>query len=403
MSLRNDFLWGGAVAANQLEGAYKEGGKGLSVADVMTAGENGVARKITDGIKKGEYYPNHNGIDFYHRYKEDIALFAQMGFKCFRTSISWARIFPNGDEEKPNEEGLDFYDKVFAELRKYDIEPVITLSHFEMPYHLVKAYGGWRNRKLINLFVRYAEVCFRRYKGKVKYWLTFNEINNQSNYNDWFFPWVCSGLKFEEGENREETVFQAAHYQLVASARAVKLGHEIDPDNKIGCMIAMIPVYPKDDDPRNIMMAAHAMQQKYWTLDVHCCGAYPPATEALLKRKEIKLDRCEEDFTVLKQGCVDYIGFSYYLSLSTELTRENPSYDFDQTKDIVKNGHLKVSKWGMPIDPVGLRYSLNWMYDRYHLPLFIVENGFGAEDKLKEGTVNDDYRVDYLRDHVIQM
>ncbi len=403
MILKKDFLWGGAVAANQFEGGWNEGGKGVSIADVMTAGSHGVSRRITDGILENEYYPNHLGIDFFHRYKEDIALFAEMGYKCFRTSISWSRIFPNGDDMEPNEEGLKFYDTIFDEMKKYGIEPVVTLSHFEMPYALVKNYGGWRSRKLISLFTRYAETCFRRYKGKVKYWMTFNEINNQANYNDWFFPWVCSGLEFKENENREQTVFQAAHYQLVASALAVKKGHGIDPENRIGCMIAMIPVYSHSDNPEDIMMATHAMQQKYWTMDVHCHGKYPSHTEALLKRKNIVLDRQNKDFEALLQGTVDFIGFSYYLSFSTGLVRENPYYDFDQTKDIVSNHNLKSSDWGMPVDSVGLRYAMNWMNDRYHLPLFIVENGFGAEDTIVDKTVYDSYRIDYLREHIVQM
>ncbi|CCK19801.1 6-phospho-beta-glucosidase [Lactococcus raffinolactis 4877] len=230
MALRNDFLWGGAVAAHQLEGGWQAGGKGVSVADVMTVGANGVARRITDGVLPDENYPNHEAIDFYHRYKEDVALFAELGLKCFRTSIAWTRIFPNGDELEPNEAGLQFYDDLFDECLKYGIEPVITLSHFEMPYHLVTEYGGWRNRQPIDFFVRFAETVFKRYKNKVKYWMTFNEINNQANYAEDFAPFTNSGLKFTDDEDREPVMYQAAHYELVASAKAVKIGHDINPE-----------------------------------------------------------------------------------------------------------------------------------------------------------------------------
>ena len=230
MSLRKDFLWGGAVAAHQLEGGYLEGGKGLSIMDVTTAGDNKTPRRVTDGIVEGENYPNHEAIDFYHHYKEDIALFAEMGFKCFRTSIAWPRIFPKGDEETPNEEGLKFYDDLFDECLKYGIEPVITLSHFEMPLYLVQEYGGWRNRKLIDFFVRFAVTCFERYKDKVRYWMTFNEINNQSNYSGLFQLFSNSGIIAGEGEDAERLMYQAAHYELVASAKAIVEGKKINPD-----------------------------------------------------------------------------------------------------------------------------------------------------------------------------
>ena len=261
--LRKDFLWGGAVAAHQLEGGWQAGGKGISVADIMTAGANGVPRRITDGVLPGENYPNHEAIDFYGHYKEDVKLFAEMGFKCFRTSIAWTRIFPNGDDAEPNEAGLKFYDDLFDEMHKYNIEPVITLSHFEIPYHLVTEYGGWSNRKLIDFFVKFAEVCFKHYQGKVKYWMTFNEINNQTNYDSDFALMTNSGLAVQPGEDMEKAMYQASHYELVASALAVQKGHEIDPDNQIGCMIAMVPIYPLTSKPADIMMAEKAMQSRY--------------------------------------------------------------------------------------------------------------------------------------------
>ncbi len=274
MSLPNNFLWGGAVAAHQLEGGWQEGGRGASVSDVMTGGSHGVARKITDGVIEGEWYPNHKGIDFYHTYKEDIKLFAELGFKCFRTSISWSRIFPNGDETEPCEAGLQFYDNLFDELLKYNIEPVITLSHFEMPYHLAKKYGGWMNRKLIDFFVRYAVTVMERYKNKVKYWMTFNEINNQSNTDTDIFGWTNSGIRFSEFDAPKKALYQVAHHELVASALVVKKGHEINPNFKIGCMCSFVPFYPYSCDPDDVMMSVESMHERYYFSDVHCRGHY---------------------------------------------------------------------------------------------------------------------------------
>ncbi|WP_413480486.1 6-phospho-beta-glucosidase [Carnobacterium maltaromaticum] len=403
-SLRKDFLWGGAVAAHQLEGGWNKDGKGVSVADVMTVGANGVPREITNGVLQGKNYPNHEGIDFYTHYKEDIKLFAEMGFKCFRTSIAWTRIFPKGDENEPNELGLKFYDELFDECLKYGIEPVITLSHFEMPYHLVTEYGGWRNRKMIDFFVRFAEVCFTHYKDKVKYWMTFNEINNQANYNEDFAPFTNSGIAYQPGENREKIMYQAAHYELVASALAVKIGHEINPDFQIGCMIAMCPIYPLSCKPEDMMMSVSAMHKRYWFTDVHVRGYYPAYLEKYFQRKGFNLDITVEDKLLLLEGCVDYIGFSYYMSFTTESKSDNPQYDYDESKDLVRNPYVKASDWGWQIDPVGLRYAMNWFYDRYQLPLFIVENGFGAIDQLNsDGTIDDDYRIDYLKAHIEAM
>ncbi|MDR2709267.1 MAG: 6-phospho-beta-glucosidase [Elusimicrobiota bacterium] len=397
-----DFLWGGAVAAHQLEGAWQEGGKGVSVADVMTAGAHGVPRRITDGVLLGENYPNHDAIDFYHHYKEDIALFAQMGFKCFRTSIAWTRIFPNGDEDVPNEAGLKFYDDMFDECLKYGISPVITLSHFEMPFHLVKKYGGWRSRKCIDFFVKFATVCFKRYKDKVKYWMTFNEINNQSNFSWDFAPFVNSGLLFKEGENREPIVYQAAHYEFVASALAAKEGRKINPDFKIGCMIAMCPVYPFSCDPHDIILALDATHKRtQFFTDVHVRGIYPNFIQKYWQRKDIKLDITGEDLKAIAQGTTDYIGFSYYMSFAA---KSNGSDVYDEERDLVKNPYVKASEWGWQIDPIGLRYSLNWFYDMYRVPLFIVENGFGAVDQiLPDGSVKDTYRIEYLAAHLKQV
>ncbi|WP_159721208.1 6-phospho-beta-glucosidase [Enterococcus sp. CSURQ0835] len=403
-SLPANFLWGGAVAAHQLEGAWQADKKGVSVADVMTVGSPTSYRSITDGVLEGEYYPNHEAIDFYHRYKEDLALFAEMGFKCFRTSIAWTRIFPKGDEEEPNEAGLKFYDDLFDECLKYGIEPVVTLSHFELPYQLVTKYGGFRNRKLIVLFVQFAEVCFKRYQNKVKYWMTFNEINNQANFYEDFAPFTNSGIVYQPGENREATMYQAAHYELVASAKAVQIGKKINPAFEIGCMIAMGPVYALNSKPENALMALKAMEKRYYFADVHVRGFYPEHMLRYWERKGIKLDFTQEDASDLKAGTVDYIGFSYYMSQTIAQRPENSIFDYDETKDLVSNPFVETSDWGWPIDPIGLRYALNWFTDMYHLPLFIVENGFGAYDQREaDGSVHDSYRIEYLRDHVKQM
>ena len=258
-----------------MEGAWNVGGKGVSIVDVLTAGANGVDRQITDGVQEGYYYPNHEAVDFYHHYKEDVRLFAEMGFKCFRTSIAWTRIFPNGDEDTPNEEGLRFYDDLFDELLKYGIQPVVTLSHFEMPYHLVREYGGWKNRKLVGFFVKYAVTVMERYKDKVRYWMTFNEINNQKNYKYPLFGYTCSGVIFPEQENPEECMYQVVHHELVASALVVKKGHEINPDFQIGCMVACVPIYPYSCHPDDMMYSVLAMHDRYLFGDVHVRGEYP--------------------------------------------------------------------------------------------------------------------------------
>ena len=406
MGLSKNFLWGGAVAAHQVEGAYNKGGKGISIADVMTAGTHTIPRKITDGIIEGNYYPNHEGIHFYEKYKEDIKLFAEMGFKCFRTSIAWTRIFPNGDELEPNEEGLKFYDNLFDELLKYHIEPVITLSHFEMPYHLVKNYGGWRNRKLIDFFVRFCEVVMKRYKDKVKYWMTFNEINNQTITTNPIYAFTNSGILYKEDENKEEVMFQAAHYEFVASAKVVKMGHEINPNFRIGCMVAAMPSYPYSCNPDDIMKAEEANREQLMFTDVHVKGRYPKHTLKLWERNHYQLDITKEDEEILKDGTVDFIGCSYYLTTVVTANNEMKRTGNDSAgkADVVENPYLKTSDWGWTIDPVGLRFYLNQLYDKYEIPIFIVENGFGAVDVLKEDfTIDDDNRIEYLTNHIVEM
>ncbi|MHC9387694.1 6-phospho-beta-glucosidase [Clostridioides difficile] len=406
MKSNQEFLWGGAVAAHQVEGGYNKGGKGISIADVMTAGTHTISRKITDGVIEGLNYPNHEAINFYENYKEDIRLFAEMGYKCFRTSIAWTRIFPNGDESIPKEDGLKFYDDLFDELLKYNIEPVITLSHFEMPYHLVKNYGGWRNRKLIDFFVNFCEVVMSRYKDKVKYWMTFNEINNQSITTNPIYAFTNSGIIYEEQEDKEEVMYQAVHYEFVASAKVVKIGHEINPEFKIGCMVAAMPSYPYSCNPEDMIKFVESNREQLMFTDVHVRGHYPKHTLKLWERKNYNLDITEEDKKILKEGIVDFIGCSYYLTtvVTADKTMKTTGNDSAGKADVVENPYLKTSDWGWNIDPVGLRFYLNQLYDKYELPIFIVENGFGAEDILKsDNTVDDDYRIEYLANHIREM
>ena len=293
--------------------------------DVATKGGPHTRRRYTGDILPGESYPNHEAIDFYHRYHGDIELFAEMGFKCFRTSIAWSRIFPEGDELEPNEEGLKFYDDLFDDLIAHGIQPVITLSHFEMPLMLTKRYGGWRNRKCIEFFVRFAKVCFERYKDKVTYWMTFNEINNQTNYKDSWSLLTNSGIIVEEGEDCEKLMYQSVHYELVASALAVQEGKKINPDFKIGCMIAMTPIYPATCKPEDILMAHKAMERRFFFTTVHVRGYYPECIQALWARRGFDLDITDDDLAALAAGTVDYIGFSYYMSFCTEWNPREPA------------------------------------------------------------------------------
>lgn len=403
------FLWGGATAANQLEGAWNVDGKGLTTAEVVKKAKNRqefsmnavtketLAAAIAD--KTDKLYPKRRGIDFYHRYKEDIALFAEMGFKAFRLSIAWARIFPNGDEEKPNEAGLAFYDKLFAECHKYGIEPVVTISHYEMPLGLTLKQNGWASRDTIDAYVRYAKVLFERYKGQVKYWMTFNEINAST----WGF--TGTGALDDELSDQEamQLRYQALHHQFLASAQAVKIGHQIDPENQIGCMIARMQTYPKTCNPADVRAAQLQDQLNLFFTDIQVRGEYPNYMNRYFAENNIKLQMAENDQALLKEGCVDYLGFSYYMSTVTSAASqvEKASSNFALGE---ANPYLEASDWGWQIDSVGLRVTLNEYWDRYQVPLFIVENGLGALDKLEaDGSIHDSYRIDYLRKHIIQM
>lgn len=393
-----DFLWGGATAANQYEGAYNIDGKGLTVQDVTPKGGFGpITEEPTPDNLKLE------GIDFYHRYKEDIKLFAEMGFKVYRTSIAWSRIFPNGDETESNEAGLQFYDDLFDELHKYGIEPLVTLSHYETPLYLSRKYDGWTSRELIGFFENYARTVFTRYKNKVKYWLTFNEVNSVLHA-----PFMSGGISTPPEELSQEDLYQAIHHELVASALVTKIGHEINPDFQIGCMVISMPAYPMTPDPKDVLASRQFENQNYLFSDIHARGKYPNYIKRYFKENDIVIKFAEGDEKLLAENTVDFISFSYYMS--TTATSEPEKYETSKGNILggVPNPYLEASEWGWQVDPIGLRLVLNDFYDRYQLPLFIVENGLGAKDELikdSDGnlTVEDDYRIKYLNDHLIQV
>jgi len=417
MAFKKDFLWGGATAANQHEGGYDQGGRGPSTFDAVTGGGYQIPRKVTwqeEGgatgevavdstmtgkvpehtmgyIDKDTFYPSHQATDFYHHYKEDIALMAEMGFKCFRMSISWSRICPKGMYEV-NEDGLKFYEQVFDELLDHGIEPVVTLNHFDMPMYLADHYDGWSSREVIDFFVFYARTVFERYKGKVRYWMTFNEINVLSG-------WCQTGVH----NNSPQNMYQAHHHIFVASARVVQMGHEIDPANQIGMMVAYTPAYPMTCKPEDVMETITFNRQKDFYMDVQVRGYYPAYQLKAFEREGIHIAMEEGDLALIQKGTVDFIGFSYYMST---VFSTDPSGEKTEGNQFIayKNPYLQTSGWGWTVDPLGLRIALNQIYDRYQKPVFIVENGLGAADTIEpDGTIQDDYRIEYLRNHIRAM
>jgi len=390
------FLWGGATAANQVEGGYDQGGKGLSIQDVMP---KGITTPPTDGPTPDNL--KLEAIDFYHRYAEDIALFAQMGFKVYRFSIAWSRIFPNGDELEPNEEGLAFYDRVLDELEKHGIQPLITISHYETPLHLARTYDGWVSRDLIGFYERYARTLFERFGSRVKYWLTFNEINSVLHA-----PFMSGGISTPKEQLSEQDLYQAIHHELVASALATKAAHEISPDIQVGCMILAMPTYPLTPDPRDVLAASAAEHANFMFGDIHVRGEYPGYARRLLRDKGIELDITEADREALT-NTVDFVSFSYYMSTAETADPEKRVVGAGNLMGGVENPTLEKSEWGWAIDPIGLRLVLNQFWDRWQKPLFIVENGIGARDQLVEvdgrKTVIDDYRIAYMNDHLVQV
>ena len=393
----DNFLWGGAVAANQCEGAYNEDGKGLSIQDVMPHGIKGprTAGPTEDNMKL-------TGIDFYHRYKEDIKLLAEMGFKVFRTSIAWSRIFPKGDEKEPNEKGLLFYDRLFDECHKYGIEPLVTLSHYETPLYLAEHYDGWINPKMIGFYEKYVTTVFQRYKDKVKYWLTFNEINSIMNS-----PFMSGGISTPKEKLSESQLYQAIHHEMVASASAVKIAHEINPDFQVGCMILSMPVYPLSPNPDDVIRAMEETHLHEMFTEIHVRGEYPGYMKRYMREHGIRIRFAPGDEEILKHT-VDFISFSYYVSVCATADEEKNIRGEGNLLGGVPNPTLKASEWGWQIDPKGLRYILNQFWDKYRKPLFIVENGLGAKDQLVDDgsggkTVIDDYRIKYMRDHLLEV
>lgn len=413
-----DFLWGGATAANQFEGGWAEDGKGPSSSDCVTRGSRTKMRMVTYktadgevhadpmftlnapedavfGVFDGYDYPSHEGIDFFHKFKEDIALFGEMGFKTFRLSINWTRIFPTGLEETPNEEGLKFYDEVFDECAKYGIKPLVTLSHYETPVGLTNAWGSWKDARTIACWERYVRTVGERYKGKVEYWLTFNEINVVQHS-----PWMSAGV----GQRNPQIIADISKHQLLASAKAVLILHEIDENNKVGNMVAYGANYPYSCHPEDAMKSKLAMRGYHFYFDVQARGIYPTWKLKEYEREGVNFSLTEEEQQLLLDGTVDFLSFSYYMSSVSSANPEVLAKTEGNMMSGIKNPYLKASDWGWQIDPIGLRYALNELWDRYHLPMMIVENGMGAQDVLNEDkTCNDPYHIDYLRGHIEEM
>jgi len=429
----DNFLWGGATAANQYEGGYQEGGRGLAISDFITAGSHQSPRKIFYLNQEGDmkyltlgeslpisceavlldeqYYPSHQATDFYHRFKEDIAMFAEMGFKCLRLSVSWTRIFPNGDDEVPNEEGLQFYDEVFDECCKYGIEPIVTILHFDMPLELARKYGGWTNRILIDFYVKYSKTLFERYQTKVKYWITINEINVLGGY------WTLGTNSELSSESKIEgpitptnnylpqeasVKYQAIHHLMVASSLANKTGHQINPEFKIGCMLALSGIYPRTCKPDDVMGGYLFRRRALLFADIMMRGYYPSYADSIFDEYGFKLIKEPGDDEILQTYPSDFLAFSYYRT--TAFDHEAKVTTTTGGQQGVSNPYLEETPWGWPIDAVGFRYVLNELWDRYQKPLFCVENGMGNSDEVNEDqTIDDDYRIDYLEKHIREM
>lgn len=426
------FLWGGATAANQYEGGYTEGNRGLAASDMITSGDFSTPRKIfyilPDGsegyitlgeslpedavpiFKKDEFYPSHKGTDFYNHYQEDIALMAEMGFNCYRMSISWTRIFPNGDEDQPNEEGLRFYDDVFDECLKYNIEPIVTILHFDMPLGLAKRYGGWTNRKMIDNYLKYCRVLFTHYKSKVKYWITVNEINVLGGF------WTLGTYKKDKVQKEirgaviptnnylpDEAAekYQALHHLMVASSYANKMGHEINPENKIGSMLALSGIYPKTCHPDDMFGALQFRRRALLFSDVMMRGYYPSYAKSIFKEYNFELQMTDEDKEILQKYPSDFLAFSYYRTTVFDKDAETTTTTGGQQGQL--NPYLEKTPWGWPIDSTGFRYVLNELFDRYQKPLMCVENGMGNTDQIEDGKIHDNYRIEYLQNHIVAM
>ena len=413
MSFPKGFLWGGAVAANQAEGAWNAGGKGWSVADVATYKPDTDVKDYkahvmisSDAIKKAmedtdeTFYPKRRGIDFYHHYKEDLALFAEMGFKVFRLSIAWTRIFPTGEEAEPNEEGLAYYEDVFKEMKRLNIEPLVTLSHYEMPLALSMKYNGWADRRVIDCFVRFSRVCFERFGKYVKYWLNFNEVDSIIRHS-FITAGIIPDLCGEKGELA--CCYQALHHQFVAAGITARLLRETVPGAQMGCMLTKLMTFPRTCAPEDVAATQYKNLENMFYSDVMVFGEYPRMILRDLEKRGFEIKVEPGDLDIIREGTVDFVSFSYYMSM-TESVDPNAERTPGNTVLGVKNPYLSTSDWGWQVDPVGLRISLIELYDRYKKPLFIVENGIGAKDTVEEdGSIHDPYRIEYFRSHFKEM
>ncbi|WP_285110253.1 glycoside hydrolase family 1 protein [Pediococcus sp. AC40] len=390
-----DFLWGGAIAANQAEGAWDVDEKGIALSDVIRGGI--IKGKLDQYIYPDKYYPSHEAIDFYHRYHEDLKLMAGMGFNCFRTSIAWSRIFPTGEETQPNEKGLAYYREMFTTMKELKMKPVVTISHYETPLHLVNKYNGWESKKLIPLFERYCKALFENFGDLVPYWMTFNEMNNVHT-----IPFAAAAIRLHGDENHQlQQKYQAAHNMFVANAKAVKLAKRIMPKAHMGIMLSLsgAVLYPATTKPDDVLATMNLQRRSLFFADVQLQGKYPRYFERICKEHHLNLDRTQEELQLINDYTSDFLGFSYYRS-SVYAAGESQKGGTGGLLGL-ENKYLKKSDWGWPIDPQGLRYLCNILEDRYHKPMFIVENGLGAEDKISDdGKIYDSYRIEYLKDHL---
>lgn len=396
------FLWGSAISANQAEGAFQEEGRGVSNVDLIPYGSGRMPVKLgnvpSPVLQPDQFYPSHTGVDFYHHYHEDLAMMAEMGLRVFRTSISWSRLFPQGDEETPNLQGIAFYKDLFQECQKHGMQPLVTLSHFDIPMGLVEKYGSWRDRRVIDFFLRYAETCLREFSPYVHYWLTFNEINILLHS-----PFSGAGIAFQPGENRNQVIYQAAHHVLLASAQVVAMAHRYSAENQVGCMLAGGSFYPYSCNPEDVWESVKKEQENLFFIDVQVRGQYPSYAAKIFREKGVDLAVEPQDAETLATS-VDFISFSYYASRCVAGSLDGKEVNDGNVVRSVKNPYLKTSQWGWAIDPLGLRITMNQLYDRYQKPLFLVENGLGAKDVVEsDGTINDAYRIDYLRQHILAM
>lgn len=401
LRLKDNFLWGGSIAAHQCEGAFNEDGKGLGIMDFVTTGSYKKPREITKDIDSNKKYPSHIGIDFYHRYKEDIALFAEMGFTALRISIDWSRIYPNGDDKEPNVKGLQFYHSVIDEMIKHSIEPIVTLCHFEMPINIVKKYNSWLNRETIDLFLKYCETVIREYSDKVQYWVTFNEMNHLERQSapGSIFTYMISGYKYTEFDDIDNQLAMLGYNMALASVKVVKIAHDINPNNKVGCVFGLTPYYPHSCRPEDVLKAFKDTERDLYQIDAMCNGQFPEYKIKDYIKRGIKLHISEEDKQAFKDGILDFLGLNYY---SSEVSIANPNEDMEVSLfGGVPNKYLQKSDWGWTIDPDGLRYLLNYIYHRYGKPIIITENGLGAVDiQDSNGGIHDTYRIDYLQKHL---